>query len=97
MGVELPVYRSLLVSIDGLFHYFDIEKGKLSQLIRARVQLGFRPVRQFTLFAGPTYNLYLGEESDGSNLAPWTDYSGTWGSTHYRFWPGFTAGIRFAP
>ena len=48
------------------------------------------------VFAGPTFNTYYSNHTDGSEVAPWTVYETSSSDFFVRMWPGFNAGVRIA-
>lgn len=64
-------------------------------LSKLKVTFIQRRTEGVALFAGPTLNLLLSRNSDGSWLAPWSISDSKSGSVWKRVWPGVTAGVRF--
>ena len=60
-----------------------------------RVRIGFerRIAPRFAVVAGVSANVFVSQESDGADLAPWTLWKHA-GGTNVRLWPGVFIGAR---
>ncbi len=68
----------------------------LNMLSKIRLLSGFRVGQYALIYAGATFNHFVSEKYDGSDLAPWTTDSRIDEENYYhRVWPGFIMGVRF--
>lgn len=96
LGVELPMGDRAFWMLEALQHTLVAEDfgetpGHLSRL---RLLAGYRLSDTAALFGGPTFNVFVDEDHDGSDLAPWSVYTYEGDDVFVRMWPGFTAGLR---
>lgn len=98
LGGERPLSTRWQAAADVLYTLtYEETLAETAQWIKLRLLLGYRPLDRLLFFAGPTYNLFLDEDTGGRRLAPWTHWSGRWGDLQYRTWPGFAVGVRLFP
>lgn len=71
----------------------------VNSLIQLRLPVCKEFAGHFKIFVGPAVNLALqSNDAEGNalpSLAPWTMWSGQWGSMRAEGWVGLTAGLRF--
>ena len=67
--------------------------GSVSTLARLRFIVTRAVGRQAAVFGGPAISLFVSDEHDGSDLAPFSIYDDA-GDTFVRVWPGLEAGLR---
>ena len=79
-----------------LVHNFEEEWSRNLNLIYSyRYLLGKRFGNGLSVYAGPTYNIQITRVDEAADYTWYSLWSPTWKGRQYRFWVGFTAGIRF--
>lgn len=88
--------ESLFVNQElSIVHNFEQSWKKRTNLIFSyRYLLGKRFNSGFSMYAGPTYNLQVTRVDRASDYTWYSLWSPSWNGRQYRFWVGFTAGIR---
>ncbi|MEQ8525434.1 MAG: hypothetical protein RIB15_12140 [Gracilimonas sp.] len=76
-------------------HQFEEEwTRKLNLIYSYKFLLGKRFGSGFSLYGGPTFNAQISRVSGSEDYAWYSLWSPEWKGRDYRFWVGFTAGIR---
>ena len=77
-------------------HNFEEEWNRNLNLIYSyRYLIGKRFGNGFSIYGGPTYNIQITRVNEAADYTWYSLWSPTWKGRQYRFWVGFTAGIRF--
>lgn len=98
LGIESDLSRTLFGTVDAITHTLhDDSFTSWANLSKFRLMMGFRLAPGVAFMAGPTMNVYVSTDDDGSDLAPWSVYETQSSDAFVRMWPGFNAGFRFAP
>ncbi len=97
IGFHADVSETLGIDFDLLHHDLSAFTAapKLVQLSQARLLFDFALTRGFRLFAGPTFNVLVSNDSTDVNPSVY----GSWtvshpGDLHVALWPGITIGSR---
>ncbi len=88
--------ESLFVNQEfSVVHNFEQSWKKRTNLIFSyRYLLGKRFGSGFSMYAGPTYNIQVTRVDRAADYTWYSLWSPSWNGRQYRFWVGFTAGIR---
>ncbi len=98
IGVEGDLSQTMFGAIEALFTSLHGDQWDTwGSITRLRTLGGWKLSNNVAVIAGPTFNVFVSPDSDGSDIAPWSVYDTTSGDVAIRIWPGFNAGIRFAP
>ena len=98
-GWHLPLnqfFMNFEVMSSSIRRGFSFKKWENTTLSRLRVIGGWQVLPKLAITAGPTLNVFVSKERDGSNLPMFdaTIYSTRSGNWWVRIWPGFAAGIQ---
>ena len=98
VGGEVAHNRRLYSTYDGIYYIMGTDANDFNEhMVQARFTLGYKVLSHMAVFAGPSLNLFL---SDNAEITvPLPDRlidRGEWGSTNYRFWAGFSVGLRLS-
>ena len=101
LGGRVPIKRSF-IGIEHLFlHTNETTRAKLTwdrnQLLHIKNTLvtGFQFAKHFSIWGGPTLNIYLSSEESDKKLAYWDVTFREFRRYWYAVWPGFTVGVEF--
>ena len=97
LGAEFPLSGGRFAAIDligyGLFNGDGAEDAVT--LSKLRLLFGIQAAGRLSLFAGPTFNVLVGDSEGGTtDLAPWTVYDYTSEDVFVKLWPGAVVGLR---
>lgn len=97
LGVNVDLGRRSQGTVDLMVHSLgeDVFSDTEDVLGKVRFVADLALTDQLALFGGPTFNVFVSDEHDGSDLAPWSVYDDEIDGTFIRMWPGFVAGLRF--
>ncbi len=75
---------------------FNFRNWESTILNRLKIIGGWQVIPKLAIMAGPTFNYFVSETRDGSDLPIFdaTIYSTKSGDNWIRIWPGFIAGIQ---
>ena len=94
-GGNFQLQPRLSAMVDGLYNIIGFE-DTTEQIVNARFVLAYHMTPRISIMAGPSLNLLMADTDDHGFAIPWSIESGTWGTTHYTVWAGFSAGLRVA-
>ncbi|SMO66848.1 hypothetical protein [Gracilimonas mengyeensis] len=77
-----------------LHHFEDEWSDKLNLLYSYKYHIGKRFSSGFSIYGGPTFNMLVSRVDGASDYSWYSLWSPKWKGRDYRFWVGFTAGIR---
>ncbi len=104
LGTSFRFSRSVGLNLEAVHYTLTNHKfhaGKLNIVNQLRPVFHWEIAKHFKLFAGPTFNLYVGNNTAENPIDFHVPYSfdriGEWNTTSTKFeaWVGFTAGMRF--
>ncbi|MBX2819200.1 MAG: carboxypeptidase-like regulatory domain-containing protein [Rhodothermaceae bacterium] len=98
LGGEFAHGQRLYSTIDGLYYAMGLEDSDFDEhMAQIRLSVGFKVIPYLAVFGGPSLNLLLSNNPDSTIPLPNRVIDrGEWGSTDYRFWAGFTVGLRLS-
>ena len=99
MGHEYYLRRNSFLDLDLMLYavaFGDYNWDKTNILYKFRVLYGRDFSERFSIYGGPTLNLFASEVESAENIALWAPEEKTWkkGRMKYYFWPGLVLGIR---
>jgi len=97
-GGHLKISPKTALEIGGMASHINEDElwtGGTNLLNKVQVTGVFETSGGMKLFAGPSLNIWVSKDNDGSGIAPWSVYDTKSGGTWIRIWPGITGGIRF--
>jgi len=103
-GSHIPVSTKTSFNLDLIAWHMNVDEAwtsELNLLNQFRANIGFRLGGRTSIFAGPTFNVYVSNLYDaekgryGIPPTPWHVYDKTHGRTNVVMWPGFNVGLRF--
>jgi len=78
-----------------VLHHFEEEWSKKTNLIFSyKYLLGYRFASGASIYGGPSYNIQVTRVNTANDYTWYSLWSPEWKGRQYRFWVGFTAGIR---
>ncbi len=78
-----------------VLHHFEEEWTKKTNLIFSyKYMLGYRFASGASIYGGPSYNIQVTRVNTANDYTWYSLWSPEWKGRQYRFWVGFTAGIR---
>jgi hypothetical protein len=100
IGHEYYLRKNNFLDLDLMIYavaFADYEWEKTNALYKFRVLYGHDFKERFSIYGGPTLNLFASEVESAEDIALWAPEEKTWkkGSMKYYFWPGLVFGIRF--
>ena len=98
LGGEFSHTQRLYSTVDGMYYVMGLEQSEFDEhMIQSRLTIGYKLMPYIAIFGGPSLNLLLSDNLETTVPLPnrFID-RGEWGDTTYRFWAGFTAGIRIS-
>jgi len=98
LGGEFVHGQRLYSTIDGLYYAMGLENSDFDEhMAQMRLSVGFKVIPYLAVFGGPSLNLLLSDNPESTIPLPNRVIDrGEWGSTDYRFWAGFTVGLRLS-
>lgn len=103
LGTEITLSDNSYLNIDGIVSHINEDEfwtRDLNLLNQMRFIFGFEVAQNFSMFAGPTFNVMVsrytrpGSQKMGSALAPWTIVNRTNSKSNIKLWPGISAGFK---
>ncbi len=94
LNIGLSTFLEFDISTQNIIDTDDWSK-KLNQLSKFRIIAGWKVNDFISIYAGPSFNYFVSEDSDGSDIALWTINDKKSGERWERMWVGFTFGVRF--
>jgi hypothetical protein len=94
-GVHATPFDSVFVDVDAIAHSEIVfDSASRNVLYQARAVVGYRAVRGFSVFAGPTYDVLDAHVGAPSGVAPgYSTQLARNSSDQYRGWPGVALGV----
>lgn len=78
-----------------VLHHFEEEWSRKTNLIFSyKYMLGYRFASGASLYGGPSYNIQVTRVNSASDYTWYSIWDPTWKGRQYRFWVGFTVGVR---
>jgi len=79
-----------------VLHHFEEEWSRKTNLIFSyKYLVGNRFASGLSLYGGPSYNIQVTRVNSANDYTWYSLWDPTWKGRQYRFWVGFTVGIRF--
>ncbi|MTI87522.1 MAG: hypothetical protein FH748_06090 [Balneolaceae bacterium] len=80
--------------ISYLHHFEEDFSRKTNAIWSYKFLVGNRFASGFSMYAGPSFNMQVSRVSEASDYTWYSLWSPEWKGRQYRFWAGFTVGIR---
>lgn len=99
LGVDFQMTERLHGTLDLLNYGLLIDDWDWEawhNLSKVRLLGRFNLSPHVAIFGGPTFNIFVSDDVDGSDLVPWSVYDTETDGTHVRLGPGVTLGLRVA-
>lgn len=99
VGTIIPINSKFDLNLEGTCFQINEDKwdnNKINLLNKVNLSLLINLTDNFTIFAGPTWNVMVSDIEQNSQFVPWHTFNKTYDNDiNVKMYPGFNVGMRF--